>query len=113
MNGSPFGNAAFTPTYANATGSISGFGGREGVNYRLDLGTALTGSPTSVGSNGSAAITSLAIPKSAGDGAHTVYALGTSVYSPSLASAGVVIDTTAPAVSAALSLAGTTRRRSA
>jgi hypothetical protein len=103
VNGSPFGNAAFTPTFANATGSISGFGGGEGVNYRLDLLTTLTGSPTAVGSSGNAAITSLAIPKTAGDGGHTVYALGTSVFSPSLASTGIVIDTTAPSASAALS----------
>jgi hypothetical protein len=56
-----------------------------------------------VGTNGSAAITALAIPKSAGDGAHTVYALGDAAVSPSQASAGIVIDTVAPAVSAQLS----------
>jgi hypothetical protein len=109
VNGSPFGNAAFTPLTANATGSISGFSGTgsgghgEGVGYRLDSSTSLIGVPTFVGTDGNAAITSLAIPKSAGDGAHTVYALGDAAYSPSQASAGIVIDTTAPSVSAQLS----------
>jgi hypothetical protein len=106
VNGSPLGNAAFTPTFATTTGSISGFsgfGGGEGVSYRLDAATGLTGSPTAVGTNGSAAITSLAIPKSAGDGAHTVYALGNAAYSASQASAGIVIDTTAPTATATLS----------
>ena len=106
VNGSPFGNAAFTPSLASTTGSISGFsgtGGGEGVSYRLDLSTALTGSPAAVGPNGNASISSLAIPKSAGDGAHTVYALGNASYSPSLASTGIVIDTTAPSATASLS----------
>jgi Fn3 domain-containing protein len=100
LNGSPFGNAAFTPTTANATGAITGFAGGEGVTYRLDTSTSLTGSPTSVDTSGGATITSLGIPKSAGDGAHTVSALGDAAYVPSSASAGIVIDTTAPTVSA-------------
>ena len=106
VNGSPFGDAAFTPSFATTTGSISGFSGfngGEGVSYRLDGATALTGSPTSVATNGSASITSLAIPKSAGDGAHTVYALGDAPYYASAASTGVVIDTTAPSTAASLS----------
>ena len=42
VNGSPFGDAAFTPAIATTTGSISGFSGTgsgghgEGVSYRLD-----------------------------------------------------------------------------
>ena len=91
VNGSPFGDAAFTPSFATTTGSISGFSGfngGEGVSYRLDGATALTGSPTSVATNGSASITSLAIPKSAGDGAHTVYALGNAAYSAYRATPG-------------------------
>ncbi len=109
LNGSPFGNAAFTPATANATGSLSGFSGTgsgghgEDVSYRLDSSTTLNGSPSYVGTNGSATISSLAIPKSAGDGPHTVYALGDAAYSPSQASTGIVIDTTAPTVSAQLS----------
>ena len=105
VNGSPFGNAAFTPVFATTTGTLSGFsgyGGGEGVSYRLDAATALTGSPSAVGTNGSAAITSLAIPKTAGDGAHTVYAIGDAAYVASQASAGIVIDTTAPAATATL-----------
>ncbi|HEY5660686.1 MAG TPA: chitobiase/beta-hexosaminidase C-terminal domain-containing protein, partial [Gaiellaceae bacterium] len=102
LNGSPFGNAAFTPAIANATGAITGFAGGENVTYRLDAGTALTGSPTAVGADGSATITALGIPKSAGDGAHSVSVLGDAAYVPSTASAGIVIDTTAPTVSAQL-----------
>jgi len=90
------------PSVATTTGSISGFAGSEGVSYRLDAATALTGSPSAVGSNGNAAITSLAIPKTAGDGAHTVYALGNAAYVASQASAGIVIDTTAPTATATL-----------
>ena len=63
----------------------------------------LTGSPAFVGTDGNATITSLGIPKSAGDGSHTVYALGDAAYLPSQASAGIVIDTTAPVMSAQLS----------
>ena len=42
--------------------------------------TTLSGSPAFVGTDGNAAITSLGIPKSAGDGPHTVYALGDAAY---------------------------------
>ena len=109
VNGSPFGDSLFTPAIAVTTGSISGFSGTgsgghgEGVTYRLDGSTMLTGSPAFVGTDGNAAITSLGIPKSAGDGSHTVYALGDAAYLPSQASAGIVIDTTAPTMSAQLS----------
>src|SRR5262249_47398409 len=104
-----FGDAAFTPATANATGSIAGFSGTgsgghgENVSYSLDGSTTLTGSPTSVGTNGGAAITSLGLPRSAGDGAHTVTATGDAAYHPSQASTGIVIDTTAPTVSVQLS----------
>ena len=109
VNGSPFGDSLFTPAIAVTTGSISGFSGTgsgghgEGVTYRLDGSTMLTGSPAFVGTDGNATITSLGIPKSAGDGSHTIYALGDAAYLPSQASAGIVIDTTAPAMSAQLS----------
>ncbi len=107
VNGSPFGNAAFggTPSTATTTGSLSGFSGYnggEGVTYRLDAATALTGSPNHVGTNGDTTITALGIPKSAGDGSHTVDALGDAAYFPSQASTGIVIDTTAPSVTAQL-----------
>src|SRR5439155_5538027 len=84
-------------------GGFSGVDGGEGVTYRLAGAAALPGSPTSVATNGSARITSLAIPKSGGDGAHTVYALGDAPYYASAASAGVVVDTTAPSTAASLS----------
>ena len=109
INGSPFGDAAFPPAIATTTGTVSGFSGTgsaghgEGLTYRLDGATTLSGSPAFVGTDGNAAITSLGIPKSAGDGPHTVYALGDAAYVPSQASAGIVIDTTAPNVSAQLS----------
>ena len=109
VNGSPFGNAAFTPAFATTTGSITGFSGTgtgghgENVSYRLDAATSLTGSPTYVGTDGNTAVSSLGIPKSGGDGPHTVYALGDAAYQPSQASVGIVIDTTAPSVGAMLS----------
>ena len=109
VNGSPFGDSLFTPAIAVTTGSISGFSGTgsgghgEGVTYRLDGSTMLTGSPAFVGTDGNATITSLGIPKSAGDGSHSIYALGDAAYLPSQASAGIVIDTTAPVMSAQLS----------
>jgi len=108
VNGSPFGNAAFMPAVASATGSIGGFGGHEGVSYNLDSdsppsGTALTGSPSTVGQDGSASMSSLLIPRSAGEGSHTVWALGDGNYQHSKATAGIVIDTVAPSVSASLS----------
>ena len=68
VSGSPFGNAAFTPLTANATGSISGFSGvgvgihGEGVSYRLDSSTILVGLPNSVGTDGTVSITALTIP---------------------------------------------------
>jgi hypothetical protein len=109
VDGSPFGDAAFTPSIATTTGAITGFSGvgtgghGEDVDYLLDGSTPLTGSPTFVGTDGAAAITSLEIPKSAGDGPHTVSALGNASYFPSQASAGIVIDTTAPTLDASIS----------
>src|SRR5439155_1165185 len=76
---------------------------RSRAQPQLVRSTALTGSPTFVGTNGTATITSLAIPKNAGDGAHTIYTLGDAAYNPSQASAAIVIDTAAPSASAQLS----------
>ena len=84
---------------AVTTGSLSGFGPDETVTYRLDGSTALTGSPSAVGPGGSASVTSLSIPAVA-EGAHTVYALGGN---GSQASIAIVVDTTAPTVTAGLS----------
>ncbi len=89
------------PLPQNTTGSIAGFAALEGVTYRLDSSTSTAGSPSSVGSTGTATISSLTIP-SAGDGAHTVYALGNASPFASQASVGIVTDTTAPTVSAQL-----------
>jgi hypothetical protein len=89
------------PLPQGTTGSIAGFAASEGVTYRLDSATSLTGSPASVGSSGTATVSSLTIP-SAADGAHTVYALGNASPFASQASVGIVIDTTAPAASAQL-----------
>jgi hypothetical protein len=85
----------------NTTGSLAGFAANEGVTYRLDSGTPLTGSPSSVGPAGTATISSLTIP-STSDGAHTVYALGNASPVASQASAGIIVDTTPPTVSAQL-----------
>jgi hypothetical protein len=83
------------------TGSLAGFADAEGVTYRLDASTPLTGSPSSVGAAGTATITTLTIPSTT-EGAHTVYALGDASPSASLASIGIVTDTITPTVSALL-----------
>jgi hypothetical protein len=83
------------------TGSLGGFAANEGVTYRLDAATSLTGSPSSVSSAGTATISSLAIPSTT-DGAHTVYALGNASPFASQASTGIVTDLTPPTVSSQL-----------
>ncbi len=85
----------------STTGAITGFAASEGVTYRLDAGTTLTGSPSSVGSAGTATISSLTIPSTT-DGAHTVYALGNASPFASQASVAIVTDTIPPTVSAQL-----------
>jgi hypothetical protein len=90
-----------SPLPQTTTGSLTGFADAEGVSYRLDSSTTLTGSPSSVGSAGTATITSLTIPSTA-EGAHTVYALGNASPFASVASIGIVTDTIAPTVSAQL-----------
>ena len=89
------GPAAFPRT---TTGTLTGFAANEGITYRLDAATPLTGSPSSAGPAGTAAITSLAIPAVA-DGPHTVWAIGNATV-PSQASATILVDRTAPVVSA-------------
>jgi hypothetical protein len=113
ISNSPFNNAAFTgtPATATATGPIGGFAANEGLNFRLDStsGPVLAGTPASVATNGSASA-SVAVPKSSGEGGHSLYALGNATYLgnntayfPSQASAAIVVDTVAPTVSASLS----------
>ena len=93
----------FGATLPEATsGSVAGFAANEGVTYRLDAGTTLTGSPAVVSAAGAATITSLTIPATT-DGAHTVYALGDASPFASLASVGIVVDTAAPTVTPSLS----------
>ncbi len=89
------GPAAFPRT---TTGTLAGFAANEGITYRLDAATPLTGSPSAAGPAGTAAITSLAIPAVA-DGPHTVWAIGNATV-PSQASATILVDRTAPTVSA-------------
>src|SRR5256886_6010049 len=81
------------------TGTLSGFVPNEGITYRLDAGTALTGAPSTANASGNATITALTIPSGTADGSHTVYAIGAN---SSQASAGITVDLTAPTVSAAL-----------
>jgi len=89
------GPAAFPRT---TTGTLAGFAANEGITYRLDAATALVGSPSTATATGTAAITSLAIPAVA-DGPHTVWAIGNATV-PSQASASIIVDRTAPTVSA-------------
>ncbi|HTN23605.1 MAG TPA: chitobiase/beta-hexosaminidase C-terminal domain-containing protein, partial [Solirubrobacteraceae bacterium] len=89
------------PLPQDTTGSLAGFADGEGVTYRLDGATALTGSPSAVGSAGTATIGLLAIPSTT-DGAHTVWALGDATPTASAASTAIVVDTTAPTVGAQL-----------
>ncbi len=103
VDGSPFGAAAFSSGVTHATGAITGFAKAEGVTYKVDSTTTITGSPASVANDGSASVTNLQIPSSSGEGGHTVNAVGDASYFPSSASAAVVIDTVSPTVSASLS----------
>jgi chitobiase/beta-hexosaminidase-like protein len=84
------------------TGSLTGFAANEAVTYRLDSGTTLSGAPSVVSATGTATITALTIP-GAGDGPHTVYAVGSASPNPTTASIAIVIDTTPPTVAAQLS----------
>jgi Chitobiase/beta-hexosaminidase C-terminal domain len=77
---------------------VTGFAPNEGISYKLD-GAAITGSPSSVGANGSATISSLTIPAGTGDGPHTIAAVGNDPGAPSNAEASILVDTTPPAIS--------------
>ncbi|HLL65167.1 MAG TPA: LamG-like jellyroll fold domain-containing protein, partial [Micromonosporaceae bacterium] len=81
------------------TGTLTGFGVSEGLTYRLDANTVLSGSPATTDSGGGATITALTIPDGTTEGAHTVYAVGAN---GSLASFNIVVDLTAPTASALL-----------
>jgi hypothetical protein len=91
----------FGPPLPNATtGTLSGFTASEGITYRLDAATAITGSPATVTAGGTATITNLVIPAGTSQGAHTVYAVGAN---GTLASVAIIVDTVAPTASATLS----------
>ncbi|AGL17250.1 LamG-like jellyroll fold domain-containing protein [Actinoplanes sp. N902-109] len=81
------------------TGNLSGFGANEPISYRLDSATPLTGYPTVVGATGTAPINSLTLP-SMSEGTHTITVTGAN---GSVTSTMILVDTTAPVVSASLS----------
>jgi Fibronectin type III domain len=92
--------SVFGPPFpAVTTGAITGFLPGEGITYELD-GSPIAGSPSVAGLDGTATITSLSIPAGLSDGTHTVAAVGNDPLSPSLAQASILIDTTAPTVTA-------------
>jgi hypothetical protein len=100
------------PLPATVTGSVSGFGANEPIEkYVLDAATQLTGAPLQVGANGSATITSLAIPAGTLDGVHTVRVVGSQ---GSEASLPITIDNAAPSGGSvdAANLSGTGNRYS-
>jgi hypothetical protein len=91
----------FGPPLPNATtGTLSGFTANEGITYRLDAATSITGSPASVTAGGTATITNIVVPVGTTEGAHTLYAVGAN---GTLASVAIVVDTVAPTASAQLS----------
>jgi hypothetical protein len=92
------------PLPKTATGSLTGFAPNEGISYRLDdsPGTTLSGSPSTADGDGNADV-SIEIPTGTADGPHTVYALGDGSPNPSVASAAIIVDATAPTVTASLS----------
>ncbi|HYX85317.1 MAG TPA: hypothetical protein VE777_10140 [Gaiellales bacterium] len=60
------------------SGTASAFLDSEGLEFRLDdptTGTVLSGSPSTIGSSGSASVT-ITIPSGTSEGVHTVYAVG-------------------------------------
>jgi hypothetical protein len=81
------------PLPATVTGTVSGFGPNQAIQFFLDGATALSGSPTNVGAGGGASI-SLTLPAGIADGPHTL-----SVRSATTeASAGILVDNTAPTI---------------
>ncbi len=79
------------PLPAVITGTVSGLQANEDITYLLDDGSGVVGSPTKVGADGKATITSLTIATAA-DGPHTIDVVGAS--SGKFASAPILIDTT-------------------
>jgi hypothetical protein len=95
-------NFSGVPATATLTGTLSGFDAGETITFHLDsaTGTTLAGTPASANSSGNATV-SIALPQPA-EGSHTIYAVGDSAgANSSAASAAILIDLTAPSVSAA------------
>jgi hypothetical protein len=91
----------FGPPLPNATtGTLTGFTANEGVTYRLDAATPITGAPATVTAGGTATITNIVVPAGTSEGAHTLYAVGAN---GTLASVAIIVDTVAPTASAQLS----------
>ncbi len=88
-----FGGPLF-PLPSSTTGSMAGFLPGEGITYRVD-GTTVTGAPSAVGESGGASISAVTIPALA-DGPHTLTVTGTT--SGLVASTGVLVDSTPPAL---------------
>ena len=82
------------------TGTLTGFSPNEGITYRLDAATPLTGTPATADAAGNATITGLTMPSGVSEGAHTIYAVGSA---GTIASVAVIVDTVAPTASAQLS----------
>lgn len=89
LNRSVFG-ASPTPT----TGTLSGFAPNETITYLLDT-SAIVGSPSRAGADGTATITSIALPAGLTDGPHTVHIVGGG---GSHAEASILVDTVAPTI---------------
>jgi hypothetical protein len=84
------------PLPATTTGSVTGFAHGEAISYTLN-GATIAGSPATADATGAATITALTIPVT-GDGPHTVRVTGAS--SGLVATAGILVDTVAPVVTA-------------
>ena len=82
------------PLPAAVTGTISGFAPNETIAYWLDNVLLAGASPAQVGLDGTAAI-SFTLPAGTSDGPHSISVLGHTAD----ASAGIVVDTTAPTIS--------------
>lgn len=88
---------------ATRSGAVAGFLGGDTLTFRLDdaaSGTVLSGSttPSPIPTDGQAAV-AVTIPAGTSDGAHTVYAVGSS---GTTAGASIVVDTTAPVVTSTI-----------
>jgi hypothetical protein len=75
------------------TASLSGFGANEAIDIFLDGTVPLSGSPSRVGANGGGTV-SITLPAGTSEGPHTLSVQG----SGTDASAGILVDNTAPTI---------------